>query len=80
MRVPRLFEELTIAHADGSFGRRIAQFAKADVVLLDDFGLSKIGHAERSDLLEILDDRINAKATIVTSQMPVDQWHSYLKA
>lgn len=78
VRVPRLFEELTIAHADGSFGRRLAQFAKADVVVLDDFGLSKIGHAERSDLLEIIDDRINAKATIVTSQLPVDQWHTYL--
>ncbi len=78
VRVPRLFEELQIAHADGSFGRRLAQLAKADVLLLDDFGLNKIGQAERNDLLEILDDRLDAKATIITSQLPVDQWHTYL--
>jgi DNA replication protein DnaC len=77
-RLPRLFEELKIAHADGSFGKRLAQFAKADLLLLDDFGLNTIGQAERSDLLEILDDRVNSKATIITSQLPVDHWHAYL--
>jgi DNA replication protein DnaC len=77
-RLPRLFEELKIAHADGSFGKRLAQFAKADLLLLDDFGLNAIGQAERSDLLEILDDRVNAKASIITSQLPVDHWHAYL--
>jgi DNA replication protein DnaC len=78
VRVPRLFEELRIAHADGSFNRRLAQFAKTDVLLLDDFGLNQIGQAERNDLLEILDDRNSAKSTIITSQLPVDQWHAYL--
>ncbi len=78
VRVPRLFEELRIAHADGSFSRRLAQLAKTDVLLLDDFGLNKIGQADRNDLLEILDDRINVKSTIITSQIPVDQWHAYL--
>ena len=77
-RLPRLFEELKIAHGDGSFGKRLAQFAKADLLLLDDFGLNAIGQAERSDLLEILDDRVNSKATIITSQLPVDHWHAYL--
>ena len=77
-RAPRLFQELKIAHADGSFGKRLAQFAKADVLLLDDFGLNAIGQAERSDLLEIIDDRVNCKATIITSQLPVTQWHAYL--
>ena len=78
VRVPRLFEELRIAHADGSFNRRLAQFAKTDVLLLDDFGLNHIGQSERNDLLEILDDRNSTKATIITSQLPVDQWHGYL--
>jgi DNA replication protein DnaC len=78
VRLPRLFEELKIAHADGSFGKRLAQFAKADLLLLDDFGLNAIGPVDRSDLLEILDDRVNSKATIITSQLPVDHWHAYL--
>jgi DNA replication protein DnaC len=72
------FEELKIAHGDGSFGKRLAQFAKADLLLLDDFGLNAISQAERSDLLEILDDRVHSKATIITSQLPVDHWHAYL--
>ena len=77
-RVPRLFEELKIAHADGSFGKRLAQFAKADVLLLDDFGLNAMSQSDRSDLLELIDDRVNCKATIITSQLPVTAWHGYL--
>lgn len=77
-RVPRLFEELKVAHGDGSFAKRLTQFAKTDLLLLDDLGLNPISQTERSDLLEILDDRLNTKATIITSQLPVDQWHAYL--
>ena len=77
-RVPRLFDELKVAHGDGSFGKRLAQFAKTDLLLLDDLGLNPINQTERSDLLEILDDRLDSKATIITSQLPVDQWHAYL--
>ena len=78
VRVPRLVEELKIAHADGSFRKRLAQIAKADLLLLDDFGLSAITNVAKSDLLEILDDRVNARSTIITSQLPVDHWHAYL--
>lgn len=78
VRVPRLFEELKIAHADGSFRKRLAQMAKVDLLLLDDFGLSALTNAAKSDLLEILDDRVNTRSTIITSQLPVDHWHAYL--
>lgn len=78
LRVPRLFEELRIAHADGSFSRRLTALARADLIVLDDWGLTAPGAAERSDLLEILDDRVGVKSTIVTSQLPLDQWHTYL--
>ena len=49
-----------------------------DLLLLDDFGLGTISQAATSDLLEILDDRVNTRATIITSQLPVDHWHAYL--
>ncbi len=77
-RVPRLFEEMKIAHADGSFRKRLALMAKADLLLLDDFGLGTVSQAATSDLLEILDDRVNTRATIITSQLPVEHWHAYL--
>ncbi len=77
-RFPRLLEELRIAHGDGSFGRRLTQLAKTDLLILDDWGLSPIGQAERTDLLEVLDDRTSGRSTVITSQLPVDSWYGYL--
>jgi len=77
-RFPRLLDELRIAHGDGSFGRRLAQLAKIDVLIIDDFALAPIGQGERADLLEVLDDRTPGKSTIITSQLPVAHWHEYL--
>lgn len=78
LRLPRLFEEFRVAHGDGSFGRRLAQLAKTDVVICDDWGLTPLDQAARSDLLELLDDRVGTRSTIVTSQLPVEHWHTYL--
>lgn len=77
-RFNRLLEGLRIAHGDGSFGSRLAQLAKIDVLILDDWAMAPISPAERCDLLEVLDDRTTAKATIITSQLPVPHWHEYL--
>ena len=78
MRMPRLFEELRIAHGDGSFGKRLAVLAKTDLLILDDWGLAPLNQAERNDLLEVLDDRVGTRSTLITSQLPVEHWHAYL--
>jgi DNA replication protein DnaC len=77
-RFSRLLEELRIAHGDGSFSRRLQQLARTDLLLLDDWGLAPIGQSERNDLLELLDDRTTGKATLITSQLPVEHWYTYL--
>ena len=77
-RAARLFDELQVAHGDGSFARRLAQLAKLDLLVLDDFAISPIGAAERNDLLEVLDDRVGTRSTLITSQLPVKAWHTYL--
>jgi DNA replication protein DnaC len=77
-RVPRLFEELALAHADGTYTRLLARFAKADVLILDDWGLVPLSDQQRRDVLEILEDRHGARATVVTSQLPVETWHDYI--
>ena len=77
-RVPRLFDELTLAHADGSYLRLLARFARADVLVLDDWGLGGLRDQDRRDLLEILEDRTGTRATIVTSQLPPAKWHDYV--
>ena len=77
-RAARLFDELQVAHGDGSFARRLAQLAKLDLLVIDDFAISPIGAAERNDLLEVLDDRVSTRSTLITSQLPVKAWHTYL--
>jgi DNA replication protein DnaC len=77
-RLPRLFEAIRIAHGDGSYPRLATQLAKVDLLVLDDWAVQKISGPERSDLLELLDDRYDNHATCVTSQLPVKNWHEYL--
>ncbi|MBE2242523.1 MAG: ATP-binding protein [Burkholderiaceae bacterium] len=77
-RAARLFDELQVAHGDGSFARRLAQLAKLDLLVIDDFAISPMGAAERNDLLELLDDRVGTRSTLITSQLPVKAWHTYL--
>ncbi|MYZ50833.1 IS21-like element helper ATPase IstB [Malikia spinosa] len=77
-RAPRLLEELHVAHGDGSFGRRLAQLAKLDLLILDDFAIAPIAAHERNDLLELLDDRVGSRSTIITSQLPATAWHAWL--
>ena len=78
VRMPRLFEELRFAHGDGSFGKRLSALAKTDLLILDDWGLSALNQAERNDLLEVVDDRVGTRATLITSQLPIEHWHAYL--
>lgn len=75
LRAPRLFEDIAIAHGDGRYSKLLAQLAKTDVLLLDYWGLALLTDAARRDLLEILDDRHGHRPTIMTSQLPVANWH-----
>ena len=77
-RLPRLFEELRLAKADGSYGKLMTTYAKTSLLVLDDWGLTPPTDSQRRDLLELLEDRHGLRATIVTSQLPVNLWHEYL--
>jgi len=77
-RMPRLFDELTLARADGTYAKLLARFARTDVLVLDDWGLAPVQDVERRDLLEIMEDRHGLRATIWTSQIPVAKWHDHL--
>jgi len=76
LRIPQLFRDLAVAHADGSFGRLLRHLAHIDVLIIDDFAMAPMSEAERRDLLEICDDRYGLCSTILTSQLPVANWHA----
>ncbi|MGQ0619843.1 MAG: ATP-binding protein [Panacagrimonas sp.] len=77
-RLPRLIVELTRATAMNNRSSFFRNLAKVDLLMLDDFGLAPLTEQTRRDLLEILDDRYDKKSTLITSQLPVEQWHAYL--
>ena len=77
-RLPRLAEDLARAHALQRRSALLRQLAKTEVLLIDDFGLAILTDQLKRDLLEILDDRYDKKSTIITSQLPVEDWHGYL--
>jgi DNA replication protein DnaC len=77
-RLPRLFEELGLAKASGTYAKTLAKLATADVLVLDDLGIQKIMESERNDLLEVLEDRYGRTSTVVTSQLPIPKWHEWL--
>jgi DNA replication protein DnaC len=73
-RAPRLFEALALARGDGRYGRMLKALARVQLLILDDWGLSVLTEPEQRDVLEILEDRHQRASTIVTSQVPVEQW------
>ena len=77
-RLPRLWEELKVAKANGTYMQWLSQIAKLDLLILDDWGLVTPDNERRQDLLEVLDDRYQKRSTIVTSQLPVAHWHEHL--
>lgn len=74
-RLPRLLEELALGHADGRYPRMMRQLLRADILILDDWGLAPLAAEQSRDLLEVIDDRHQRKSTIITSQRPIAQWH-----
>jgi DNA replication protein DnaC len=77
-RVPRLFEALALARGDGRHARLLKTLGRVELLILDDWGLSVLAQSQRIDLLEILEDRNGRGSTIVTSQVPPDQWHEVI--
>lgn len=77
-RASRLYHACPLAQADGPYVRLLSQLARVDVRVLEDWGLTSLGEAERRDVLEILEDRAGTRSTIVTSPLPPGQWHDYV--
>jgi DNA replication protein DnaC len=77
-RASRLFDELTLARADGSYSRLLNRLARIDLLVIDDWGLATVADTERRDLLDVMEDRDGTRSTIMTSQLPIEKWHDHL--
>lgn len=78
VRMPRLFENLQAARGDGTYPKLLANLARKDVLVLDDWGLAPFTDENRRDLLEIVEDRYDGRSTVIASQLPVEHWHDQI--
>jgi DNA replication protein DnaC len=77
-RWPKLCEDLGLARGDGRHPRLLKSLGRADLLIIDDFGLEPLDASSRHDLLEILEDRYGRRSTIITSKLPVTAWHEII--
>lgn len=73
-RLPQVLNELSQARVDGSFDKTLSQYAKADVLVMDDWGTVRLNPMQLLDLLEILQDRQGKSATLVAGRCPSSRW------
>lgn len=78
LRIPRLMQLLSSARGDDEYLKLLARLKRIKVLILDDFGVSPLKVSEARDLLEIVEDRTNLSSLIITSQLPIKDWHGYL--
>lgn len=77
-RLPRLLEDLDIARETGTLAKERTQLAKFKLLVLDDWGVGSMTPHGRQDLLEVVDDRVGSGSLVITSQLPITEWHDYL--
>jgi len=78
LRMPQFFYQIALARADGTYGNLMKKFSKTHLLVLDDLGLTSLSDTERRDLLEVIEDRHGVSSTLITSQLPVENWHDHI--
>jgi len=74
----RLLARLKLSKVDGTYIKELTKLAKADLLIIDDFGLQAFDNHAREALMDIIDDRFNKTSTIVSSQIPVSVWYDII--
>ncbi len=78
VRIPKLYYQLALSRADGSYGKIMVKLAKTHLLVLDDWGLAPLAEPERRDLLEVIEERHTTGSTLIASQLPVENWHEHI--
>jgi len=74
-----LLDRMTFAKADGSYFKFMDKLARANLLIIDDFGLRQIDHKQCNMLLDLVDERHGSSSTIIASQLPVKAWFDCFK-
>ena len=77
-RTSRLLHDFVLSHADGSFAKVLGSLARVNLLILDDWLRDPLTVSQARDLLEIIDDRYGRASTLLSTQIPVQNWHAHL--
>ena len=77
-RMPRLFMALALARGDGRYAKLLRTLARVELLVLDDWGPEQLNAEQRRDLLEIVEDRYDARSILITSQLPIERWYEVI--
>lgn len=78
VRMPALLEEIRISRIDGTYTNVLKKYSRFHLLVLDDFGVAPLHGDDATNLFEIIEDRTEINSTIITSQLPVSDWYTYL--
>lgn len=79
-RLPALLKDLSLNHQlESEIHRSMRELRKIDLLVLDDWGIGQLDAINRSDLLEIIENRCGSGSTMITSVMPVKAWVEYIQ-
>jgi len=78
LNLNRFIEKVALSRLDGTFNKILNAIEKVHLIILDDFGLAPLSQDVKLALLQILEDRYGRNATIISSQIPVEQWYEYI--
>ncbi|MCQ4875766.1 IS21-like element helper ATPase IstB [Butyricimonas paravirosa] len=74
----RLMGQLKMAKAKGTILQELKKIERADLLVLDDFGIQPFDAGGRMNLMDIVEDRHGKKSTLITSQVPVKDWYDII--
>ena len=77
-RLPRLLSDIEDARAEGTYPKMMRKLSRVGVLVIDDWGLAPLGDRQRRDILEVLEERWDIGSVVVTSQLPVKDWHALM--
>jgi DNA replication protein DnaC len=78
LRSPGFYYQMALSRSDGSYGKTMNKLSKTNVLIIDDFGIAPLTDTERRDLFEVVDERHGHGSTIITSQLPIENWHDII--
>lgn len=71
-----LVNELAEAYDERSLGRTVARYARLDLLVLDELGYLPLGPQAAQLLFQVIAERSERKATVITTNLPFGEWTS----